>query len=218
MHDRAGFGVWREGLLREAAEERLATEARRGRGTMGSGGKGVGVEVRWGTVADETAVAGLLELNGMPRWVAFEERFIVAEGYGGRLLAAMRYRIEPKRLVLGLPIVDPWAGERRMVGALYGGAVELARGIGVGEIVARPTGPGKRFRPSTCATPDAGGTSCPTPYEHLRCRNCRRAAGVGWPRYWASRPCHSPKLSEARAISGRVVRPCPVLPVMCCIE
>ncbi len=146
MHDRAGFGVWREGLLREAAEERLATEARRGRGTMGSGGKGVGVEVRWGTVADETAVAGLLELNGMPRWVAFEERFIVAEGYGGRLLAAMRYRIEPKRLVLGLPIVDPWAGERRMVGALYGGAVELARGIGVGEIVARPTGPAKEVQ------------------------------------------------------------------------
>lgn len=146
MHDRAGFGVWREGLLREAAEERLATEARRGRGAMGRGGKGVVVEVRWGTVADGTAVAGFLELNGMPRWVAFEERFIVAEGYGGQLLAAMRYRIEPKRLVLGLPIVDPWAGERRMVGALYGGAVELARGIGVGEIVARPTGPAKEVQ------------------------------------------------------------------------
>lgn len=146
MHDRADFGVWRDrrdGPLREAAEERLAKEARRG---MGSASKGAVVEVRWGTVADENVVAGLLELNGMPRWVAFEERFIVVEGYGGRLLAAMRYRTESKRLVLGLPVVDPWVGERRMVEALYGGAVELARGIGVGEIVARPTGPAKEVQ------------------------------------------------------------------------
>lgn len=146
MHGWAGFGVWRdrqEGLMREAAEERMAKEARRGMGEIRSGEGGGTVEVRWGTLADEHAVAELLELNGMPRWVAFEERFIVAGVAGGRLLAALRYRTESKRLILGLHVVDPWAGERRMLGALYEGAVELARGLGVSEVVARPSGPAK---------------------------------------------------------------------------
>ena len=146
MHGWSDFRVWRdrrEGLTREAAEGRLAREARRGAGAVRSGERGDEVEVRWGTAADDFAVVKLLELNGMPRWVAFEERFIVAEGAGGRVLAAMRYRTESKRLILGLPVVDPWAGELRMVGALYEGAVELARGIGVAEVVAHPTGPAR---------------------------------------------------------------------------
>ena len=37
-----------------------------------------GIEVRWGLREDEDSVAGLLELNGMSRPLAFEERFIVA--------------------------------------------------------------------------------------------------------------------------------------------
>lgn len=146
MHGSADFGFWRdrrEDLLRETAEQRQAKEARRGMSATRGGRKGDVAEVRWGVVADEPAVAVLLELNGMPRWVAFEERFIVAEGAGGRLLAAMRYRTEPKRLILGLPVVDPWAGESRMVGTLYGGAVELARGMGVDEVVTRPAGPAR---------------------------------------------------------------------------
>lgn len=147
MHGWADFGHWRDrrdGLVREAAEERLAKEARRGVGAIRGGRAGDDVvEVRWGTVEDEPAVAVLLELNGMPRWVAFEERFLVAEGAGGRLLAAMRYRTESKRLILGLPVVDPWAGERRMVAVLYEGAVELAGQIGVEEVVAYPTGAAK---------------------------------------------------------------------------
>ncbi|MDP9457193.1 MAG: hypothetical protein M3Q60_15765 [Actinomycetota bacterium] len=146
MHGWADFEVWRnrrEDLAREAEEGRLAQEARRGVGAVRGGKRGDEVKVRWGTAADDSAVVVLLELNGMPRWVAFEERFVVAEGAGGRLLAVMRYRTESKRLILGLPVVDPWAGERRMVGALYEGALELARSIGVGEVVARPTGPAR---------------------------------------------------------------------------
>ena len=146
MHGWADYGAWwdlREGLAREAAEERTGTEAWRGTGATRSGGEGEMVEVRWGALSDERAVAELLELNGMPRWVAFEERFIVAEADGGRLLAALRYRTESKRLILGLHVVDPWAGERRMLGALYEGAVELARGLGVAEVVAHPTEPAK---------------------------------------------------------------------------
>src|SRR4028119_2218284 len=59
-------GARRVGDAFAAAEERPA-------------GVPLGMEVRWGLAEDEPAVADLLELNGMPRWIAFEERFIVAQ-------------------------------------------------------------------------------------------------------------------------------------------
>jgi hypothetical protein len=93
------------------------------------------VEVRWGLPEDEAKVSQLLELNGMPRWVAFEERFVVAES-DGELPAAARYRTEPKRLLLGLLVADPWAEERRIVVALYAGARRLALELGANDIVA----------------------------------------------------------------------------------
>jgi N-acetylglutamate synthase-like GNAT family acetyltransferase len=95
-----------------------------------------GIEVRWGLAEDEPRIGELLELNGMLRPLAFEERFIVAEKKG-RLLAAVRYRTEPKRLLLGLLVADPWAGERRLAMALYAGAGELAREMGVKYVFAR---------------------------------------------------------------------------------
>ena len=147
MRGWAEYRAWRERrreFLGEVQERALEREARRAREVFAAAeGSGSGIGVRWGLAEDATRLAGLLELNGMPRWVAFEERFIVAEEDGGRLLAAMRYRTESKRLILGLPVVDPWAGERRMIGVLYEGAAELAREIGAGEIVACPTGPAK---------------------------------------------------------------------------
>jgi hypothetical protein len=131
------FRDWHErrrALLRE--ERVLAREAARVRATFAAAEEGSGtIEVRWGLPADEAAVADLLELNGMPRWVAFEERFIVAEGEG-TVLGALRYRTESKRLLLGLLVVDPWAGEERLARALYAGAGDLARELGVGEVVA----------------------------------------------------------------------------------
>ena len=69
------------------------------------------------------------------RWVAFEERFIVAQK-NGKVLGAVRYRMESKRLLLGLLVVDPWAGEERMALALYRGAGDLAREIGAREVIA----------------------------------------------------------------------------------
>ncbi len=93
------------------------------------------IEARWGLPGDEGRVAELLELNGMPRWVAFEDRFIVAER-DGELLAALGYRMETKKLLLGLLVADPWAGERMLARALYGGAYELAREIGAREVLA----------------------------------------------------------------------------------
>jgi len=96
-----------------------------------------GIEVRWGLQEDEACIAELLELNGMPRWVAFEERFIVAEE-SGEVVAALSYRTVSKRLLLeGLPVADPWAGERPLATALYAGAVVLAREAGIGEVRAR---------------------------------------------------------------------------------
>ena len=130
----------REELLREAGERRLARTLRvgpfGGRNELRDAVSGSEeVRVRWGLAEDEPAVADLLQLNGMPRWAAFEERFIVAER-GGKVLGALRYRTESKRLLLGLLVVDPWAGEERLAQALYAGAGDLARELGVGEVVA----------------------------------------------------------------------------------
>ena len=135
------FRAWRErrrALLREEQERALEREEARVRAAFAATVEGPRTrieEVRWGLAEDEAAVAELLELNGMPRWVAFEERFIVAEE-DGKLLGALRYRTESKRLLLGLLVVDPWAGEERLARALYSGAGELARELGVEEVVA----------------------------------------------------------------------------------
>jgi hypothetical protein len=142
VHDWAGFGAWegrREELLREAERERLAREARANSGRKESGVEVSleEIEVRWGLLEDEEKIADLLQLNGMPRWVAFEERYIVAER-DDDILAALRYRTEKGRLSLGLLISDPWVEERPLALALYAGARELAREIGVGEVLARP--------------------------------------------------------------------------------
>ena len=129
-----------EGLLREARERRIADSLRKARRSVGEGGCGVqggsaGVKVGWGLAEEEPAVADLLQLNGLPRWVAFEERFAVAQK-NGKVLGAVRYRTESKRLLLGLLVVDPWAGEERIALALYRGAGDLAREVGAREVIA----------------------------------------------------------------------------------
>ncbi len=143
MRDRADFGVWEERhkeLMREAEHRRLVRGLREARKEAHPGEDHLklpdGIEVRWGLVEDEPGIAKLLELNGMPRWIAFEERHIVAEKEG-EILAALRNRTEPKRLLLGSLVSDPWAEERPLAVALYAGAGELAREMGVGEIVVR---------------------------------------------------------------------------------
>ena len=143
MYGWSDFEVYRErsrDLLREAEAARLAREARKGevekrRILSLRGDQGVSVQVRWGRVEDEAAIVKLLDLNGMPRWIAFEERFIVAVEHGV-VVAALRYRTESKRLILGLLVADPWAGERRLARALYTGARDLGREMCVGEILA----------------------------------------------------------------------------------
>ena len=144
MHSWAEFEAWagrHEELLREAEQGRLARVAREGRVRDRRRESRVevpeGIEVRWGLLEDEAKIADLLQLNGMPRWVAFEERYVVAQK-DGEILAALRYRTEPKRLLLGLLISDPWAEERPLAVALYAGARELAQEMGVGEVLARP--------------------------------------------------------------------------------
>jgi hypothetical protein len=142
VHSWAEFAAWEdhhEELLREAERARLVRRVREGRANREQSRDEVpeGIEVRWGRLEDEAKIGDLLQLNGMPRWVAFEERYVVAER-DGEMLAALRYRTEPKRLLLGLLISDPWAGERSLAVALYAGAGKLAREMGVGEVIARP--------------------------------------------------------------------------------
>jgi predicted GNAT family acetyltransferase len=154
------FEIWRKrhaGLLREAEEERIARRLRkngRRRGTRGfskrvrawlglvfasqrPAGEGMaGIEVRWSTPEDEEKISELLDLNGAPRAMAVVEGFIVAEK-DGEVLAAMRYRTEFKRLLLGMLVVDPWTEERPLAEAMYSGARELAREMDVNRVRAR---------------------------------------------------------------------------------
>ena len=109
-----------------------------GRAGFGAGEeRGGGLLVRWGLVEDEPGISALLELNGLPRTWAFEERFIVVEERG-MVLAALQYRTYSKRLLLELLVADPWTEEHPLAVALYAGAGELAREIGVTEVLARP--------------------------------------------------------------------------------
>ena len=116
--------------LREAEQRRLTRGLREAR-------RANRIEVRWGLPEDEHEIADLLELNGRPRWEAFEERFIVA-GEKGKVLAALPYQTTSKRLWVGLLITDPWVEEHPLAVALYVGLDDLARELGVGEVLAQP--------------------------------------------------------------------------------
>lgn len=72
----------------------------------------------------------------MPRWVAFEERFIIAEE-DGELVAVLRFREDSRRLYLGLLVTDPWVDEHSLAIALYAGGRVMARELGLREIIAR---------------------------------------------------------------------------------
>lgn len=141
MENWASHEAWREHreeLLREAQRRQLEREAREARpASARSKERPDTVEVRWGLPDDDVKIAGLLELNGVPRWVAFEERFVVAVR-DGAVMAAVRYRTEPERLLLGLLVVDPWSEERTLAPALYTGARTLALEVGASDVVARP--------------------------------------------------------------------------------
>jgi len=128
-----------EDLLREAGRERLARELRRAREARGEepptgdARGGDRTDVRRGLAEDASRVAELLALRGMPRWVAFEEQFIVAER-GGRVVAVLRFRQDLRRLYLGLLVTDPRAEEDPLAVGLYAGARTVARELGVREI------------------------------------------------------------------------------------
>ncbi|MDQ3317592.1 MAG: hypothetical protein M3522_09720 [Actinomycetota bacterium] len=128
-------------LIREADHERLARELHHAQKTP-AGGPATSREdasagrcpcVRRGTPRDAPRIARLLELNGMPRWVAFEERFVIAEE-GVALTAAIRFRQERGRLHLGLLVADPRAEEHPLAVALYVGARTIARRSGLHEV------------------------------------------------------------------------------------
>jgi len=136
----ADYRAWRkrrEELLAEEQDRALAREARRMREAFASAEGGEpAVEVRWGLAEDGARIADLLELNGMPRWVAFEELFVVADERG-EVTAAVRYRIGRERLLLGLLVADPWRDRGALAEVLYSGARELAWESGIPRVVAR---------------------------------------------------------------------------------
>lgn len=105
---------------RSPAEDKFAFEERR-------------IEVRRSSAEDTPRISDFLEFNGIPRWVAFEERFIVAEE-SGRLVAAVRFREDVGGLRLGLLATGSISGERALAVALYSAAKVMARGLGLREV------------------------------------------------------------------------------------
>jgi len=96
-----------------------------------------GIEAGRALPGDEGRIAELLELNGLPRHMAAEERFLIA-GWGGEVLAALHYRAVNGRLLLGCLASDPFASERLLARALHAEAHALAREMGLKEIRALP--------------------------------------------------------------------------------
>ena len=179
MHIPAGFWFMgrHEELIREADQQRLARGARRTRKLRARAEESEARRasprqhpaVRLGLASDAWRIAALSELNGMPRWVAFEERFIVVEE-GRALTAAMRFREGAERLYLGLLITDPWADEHSVAVALYSGARAIAGGLGLREVRAQTRGHETYLREAgyrgwrggwTCATRPAEATHEP---------------------------------------------------------
>jgi hypothetical protein len=131
-------------LIREADQERLARELHHAQKTpagrpatsRADAPAGRRPSVRRGSPRDAPRIARLLELNGMPRWVAFEGHFIIVED-GEALTAAMRFRQEYGRLHLGLLVTDPRTEEHPLAVALYVGARAIARRSGLHEVRAQ---------------------------------------------------------------------------------
>jgi hypothetical protein len=140
-------------IRREVTANRLAGELRAGRVSeprpidrlVRAGDRtGGGVLVRWGLAEDEEKVAVLLQLNGMSSRLAVGETFVVAEE-NGEVVAALRYKLEPKRLALGMLVADPWRAERRLAVALYAEAKRLAQELGAVEVRAQTTNWGRAY-------------------------------------------------------------------------
>jgi hypothetical protein len=91
------------------------------------------IVVRWGNPEDRGRITHILRLNSMPARNVPERTYIVAEERG-EVLAVVSYRTRRKRLLLGSLAVDPWAGEHRFAVALYSGAKDLTREMGLREV------------------------------------------------------------------------------------
>ena len=126
------------GWIRWVRDLSRARMGRRGESSTGDSEVPTGrrTQVRRGLVGDAPRIADLIEQNGIPRWVAFEERFILAEERG-RLVAVLRFREGPECLFLGLLVAEPRAEEGSVAVDLYNGARVMARELGLQEIRAR---------------------------------------------------------------------------------
>jgi hypothetical protein len=108
-----------------------------------------GTGVRRSQPAVSARVTELLEMNGMSRGLAGEEKFLVAER-GGEILAALAYRVGIRRLSLGVFVADPWEPERPLARMLYAEPFLFAREMGLEEVCA--------LSPSTEITPTMSDT------------------------------------------------------------
>ncbi|WP_162924626.1 hypothetical protein [Rubrobacter indicoceani] len=95
------------------------------------------MSVRRSGRADIADIVRLMEMNGLPRWTAYEEgSFLVAGGGGRDVIGVVAFReVGAGRMLVGVPVVDPWFGESETAVALYVGAAESAGVRGLREVV-----------------------------------------------------------------------------------
>ncbi|WP_273841618.1 hypothetical protein [Rubrobacter calidifluminis] len=96
------------------------------------------LEVRWSQPEDRARIADLLEVEDLPRWLAWREQFLVAER-GGEIVGALEYRMAHGQIVLGIMASDLFVDERAVARALYSEALAMAWVVGARQVRALPT-------------------------------------------------------------------------------
>lgn len=91
------------------------------------------IRARLAAPEDEDRLRRLLEWNDVPRHLAVEKCFLVAE-QGEALPAALEYRVVGSSLSLGPLLSDLWGPERLPARVLYAEARILAREAGLREV------------------------------------------------------------------------------------
>ena len=91
------------------------------------------LRIRRSGLTDLSGVANILRMNGVSGQLSHKEAFLVVEAKGD-ILAVLAYRVEARRLSLGIMASDPWANAGALARLLYAEAHSLARELGLKEV------------------------------------------------------------------------------------
>ena len=87
------------------------------------------LRIRRSGLTDLSGVANILRMNGVSGQLSHKEAFLVVEAKGD-ILAVLAYRVEARRLSLGIMASDPWANEGALARLLYARIRRTCRQMG----------------------------------------------------------------------------------------